>query len=108
MKTNPRFVLLNAVCRYLTDVEQQILLAELTKEKPNQDRKFLRIIKEHFDFERMKDKPVFKEDVLLYNYLLYDSDESKKLKRTRLIILHENKFPPEMRKDIMDACMVGK
>ncbi|MFN8277008.1 MAG: hypothetical protein U0T84_05960 [Chitinophagales bacterium] len=87
MKLTPRLVVYVAVSSYLSETELQELNDDLAKKKPKQDRKFLAIIKKHFDFERMKDKPLAEQDIWIYNYLQYEVDG--KFPRIGLIAKYE-------------------
>lgn len=73
---------------YLNVAIYDQLIARLTKEFPKQDRKFITIIQEYFDFDLKKTKPFYKEDIWVYNYLKYDY-EGNKLKKLRLLSKYE-------------------
>ncbi len=70
-KLNRRYILYWAVTNYLSVAETEKLRFELGKELPQQNKKFLAIVKKYFDFEMLKNKPVIKEDIWVYNYFQY-------------------------------------
>jgi len=74
LKHSPRYIIFWAVSNYLTAAGEEALITDLVKQNPIQDRKFLRIIKEHFDFEKFIKDPFLKEDAWLYNYMQYEMD----------------------------------
>ena len=63
----------------------------MTKEFPKQDRKYIRIIQEYFDFELMRTHPYYKEDIWIYNYLKYDYTGNK-LKKAMLLSKYEREI----------------
>jgi hypothetical protein len=83
VRHNPRYIIFWAVTNYLTVNEEEGLISDLVKQNPIQDRKFLRIVSEHFNFEKFITSPYLKEDAWLYNYMLYELDG--KMKRRGLI-----------------------
>jgi len=91
MKHSPRNVIFCAVAKYLDAKKYDKVLNQLGKEFPKQDRKFLTILKRHFDFEMMKDKPIIKEDIWIYNYLKYDY-HNHKFARSGLIAKYEREI----------------
>lgn len=91
MKYSPRNIIFCAISRYLDDKTYSKVLDQIGKEFPKQDRKFLAILKRHFDFELMKDKPYFWQDIWIYNYLKYDYD-GHKLPRSGLIANYEKEI----------------
>jgi hypothetical protein len=72
MKYSPRLIIFCAVSRYLNDATYAKVLDQIGEEFPKQDRKFLAILKRHFDFELMKDKPYIWQDIWIYNFLKYE------------------------------------
>ena len=88
MKYSPRWVILCAVARYLDNFALTKVMDQIGREFPKQDRKFLRILKEHFNFELMKDKPRMWQDIWIYNYLKYDYDNHK-FRRSGLLAKYE-------------------
>lgn len=102
---HPRYVLLEAICRYLDCDAKNALLKTLAKEQPKQDRKFLSILQEHFDINKFKDDAVYPEDIWLYNYLQYEV--KNKLLRKGLIIKYSNKFKFIEDKAIFAASVAG-
>ena len=91
MKYSPRNIILYAISRYVDDNTYKKVLDQIVKEFPKQDRKFLSIIKRHFDFEMMKNKPYNWQDIWLYNYLMYDYD-GRKFARSGLIAKYEKEI----------------
>lgn len=91
MKYSPRNIILCGVSNYLNEATYDRLMAHLTKEFPKQDRKYIRIIQEYFDFEMMKTHPYHKEDIWIYNYLKYDY-EGNKLKKLRLLSKYDREI----------------
>lgn len=69
----PRQLLYNAVCRYLKPNEIEALDNDLSRVAfLKNDTRFCEIIFKHFDINKFKDSPIYKEDILLYNYFTYD------------------------------------
>ena len=91
MKYSPRKIIFCAVERYLSDDGYASVLNEIGKEFPKQDRKFLSILKRHFDFELMNDKPILWQDIWIYNYLKYDYT-GHKLARSGLLAKYEREI----------------
>lgn len=58
MKYSLRNIIFCSVSRYLDDASYNKIMDDIGKEFPKQDKKFINIIKRHFDFELMKDKPI--------------------------------------------------
>jgi hypothetical protein len=78
MKYSPKYVLFFAAYRMLSPDAREALLADFAQEKPILTPKFLAVLKRHFDFEWLKDKPVIWQDIWLYNYLTYDVEGKMK------------------------------
>lgn len=91
MKYSPRTIIFCAVSRYLDDATYNTVLDQIGHEYPKQDRKFLAILKQHFDFEIMKDKPYLWQDIWVYNYLKYDYD-GHKFPKKGLLAKYENEI----------------
>ena len=91
MKYTPRHIILFAVGKYLDNVTYSKIIELIGKEFPKQDRKFLNLVKRHFDFELMKDKPYIWQDIWIYNYLKYEYD-GHKFKRSGLIVKYEREI----------------
>ncbi|MFZ4413810.1 MAG: hypothetical protein ACOYOV_12060 [Bacteroidales bacterium] len=68
----PRFIIFSAVINYLSEEQIVKLKNDLGKSDLKQDRRFLSIIKKHFDTNLLKDKSYIWQDIWLYNYLKYD------------------------------------
>lgn len=88
---SPRNIILCSVSKYLNDMIYDQLIAHLKKDPPKQDRKYIRIIQGYFDFELMRTKPHFKQDIWIYNYLKYDYTGNK-LKKLRLLAKYEREI----------------
>ena len=88
MNFDPRNIIFCAVSRYLDDETYAKVLDDIGREFPKQDRKFLSILKRHFNFELMKNKPYMWQDIWIYNYLLYDYS-GHKFARTGLLAKYE-------------------
>jgi hypothetical protein len=88
VKYHPRYIIYFAVSRYLDDRTCSEVWKKFGTEFPKQDRKFLSIMKQHFNFELMKDKPFIWQDIWIYNYLKYDYD-GHKFKRSGLLAKYE-------------------
>lgn len=71
MAFTPRKIIYIAVSNYLTDDRAAALFDEISKRHPLTDNSFLKIIQEYFDFKLMRDKPIVKEDIWIFNYLMY-------------------------------------
>lgn len=91
MKYSPRTIIYCAVSRYLNDPTYDRVLDQIGQEFPKQDRKFLAILKQYFDFELMKDKPYLWQDIWIYNYLKYDYD-GHKFSRKGLLAKYEREI----------------
>jgi hypothetical protein len=72
MNLSPKKIIFLAVSNYLSAEENEKILKELSELKRMGDVTFLKIISSYFDFNRFKDKPFIKEDIWLYNYLMYE------------------------------------
>lgn len=92
MKYNPRNIIFCAVSKYLDDKTYKKVLDQIGKEYPKQDRAFISIIKQHFDFEMMKDSPVIIQDIWIYNYLKYDWNNHKFTRSARLLVKYEKEI----------------
>jgi hypothetical protein len=92
MKYSPRNIIFCAVLKYIDDQTYARLLDQIGQQFPKQDRAFISIIKQHFDFERMKDKPVLWQDIWIYNYLKYDWDNQKFKRSARLLLKYEKEI----------------
>jgi hypothetical protein len=92
MKYSPRNVIFCAVSKYLNDATYTKVMDQIGKEFPKQDRTFITILRQHFDFERMKDKPVVWQDIWIYNYLKYDWDNHKFKRSARLLTKYEKEI----------------
>ena len=71
MRLSPKKVIYLAVSNYLSPDDAKILLAELAAKDGRHDNTFLKITGKYFDFNLLKDKPYIPEDILIYNYLMY-------------------------------------
>jgi len=91
MKYSPRTIIFCAVSRYLDDPTYYRVLDHIGREYPKQGRKFLAILKKHFDFELMKDKPYIWQEIWIYNYLKYDYKGSK-FARKELLAKYESEI----------------
>jgi hypothetical protein len=92
MKYSPRNIIFCAVSKYLDDKTYANVMYEIGRDFPKQDRAFISIIKRHFDFERMKDKPVIWQDIWIYNYLKYDWDNHKFKRSAKLLVKYEKEI----------------
>jgi hypothetical protein len=92
MKYSPRNIILCAVSKYTDDKTYAKLMDQIGREFPKQDRAFISIIKQHFDFDRMRDKPVIWQDIWIYNYLKYDWDNRKFKRSARLLVKYEKEI----------------
>jgi hypothetical protein len=106
VRLSPKKVIYLAVSNYLSPDEAKMLLAELAEKDGRHDNTFLKITGKYFDFSLLKDKPYIKEDILIYNYLMYQLKPKKtldlftkpqqitmsgKFPRTGLIVRYENR-----------------
>jgi hypothetical protein len=92
MKYSPRNIIFCAVSKYLSGADYDRIMHQIGKEFPQQDRAFISIVKQHFDFERMKDKPVIWQDIWIYNFLKYDWDNQKFKRSARLLVKYEKEI----------------
>jgi hypothetical protein len=91
MKYSPRNIIFCALSRYLDDVTYAKVLDQIGEEFPKQDRKFLSILKYHFDLELMQNKPCIWQDIWIYNYLKYNYN-GHKFPRSGLIAKYEKEI----------------
>jgi hypothetical protein len=63
IKHSPRHIIFYAISKYLDDNTYKSVLDQLGREFPKQDRKFLSILKQHFNLELIKDKPLIWQDI---------------------------------------------
>jgi len=105
MKYSPRNIIFCAISKYLDDKTYKKVMDQIGKEFPQQDRKFLTIIKRHFDFELMKDKPVIWQDIWIYNYLKYDYDNHK-FARSGLIAKYEREIVLPSEKSFKELALI--
>jgi hypothetical protein len=111
MTYTPRFIIYLAVINYLSEEQIEKLKKELGESNLKQDRRFLTIIKKHFDIEQLKDKPFIWQDIWLYNYLHYEikSRLPRKgliAKYEREIIIPQKKFSDEL-KELMHSLNIS-
>lgn len=69
MNRNPRYIVFWAVTNYLTESELEKLTADLIMNEAKNRRKFLDVISRHFDFERLRENPIYWQDIWIYNYI---------------------------------------
>jgi hypothetical protein len=85
----PKFVIYLVLKSYLSPKE----LAKFNSEIVQKGKSFLRLIKENFDIERLKDAPVVWQDIWIYNYLTYEvGKRTTILKKTPLIKKYEREI----------------
>jgi hypothetical protein len=106
MKHSPRNIIFCAVSKYLDDKTYAKIIYQIGKEFPKQDRAFISIIKQHFDFDLMKDKPVIWQDIWIYNYLKYDWDNQKFKRSARLLVKYEKEIIMPSEKAFKELKMV--
>lgn len=92
MKYSPRNIIFCAVSKYLDDKTYKKVMDQIGKEFPKQDRAFISIIKQHFDFDLMRDRPVISQDIWIYNYLKYDWDNKRFKRSARLLLKYEKEI----------------
>ncbi len=90
MKHTPRLIIYLSVINYLSKDEIENLKKELGSSPLKQDRKFIRIIKAHFDIEQFSTKPFIWQDIWIYNYLQYEV--KSRLPRRGLIAKYEKEI----------------
>ena len=90
MKFTPRVIILYAVSHYLNEAEFKNILLELKNENVKQNRKFLVVVKRHFDTDKFKDAPFIWQDIWLYNYLEYEI--KSRWSRTGLVERYETQI----------------
>ncbi|MBX3164201.1 MAG: hypothetical protein KF900_06935 [Bacteroidetes bacterium] len=71
MTFTPRKIIFLVVSQYLTDATSEIILTEICKQRRLSDNTFIKIIEKYFDFKTLRDKPIIKEDIWIFNYLMY-------------------------------------
>ncbi|MBZ5857556.1 hypothetical protein [Flavihumibacter profundi] len=67
-----RLILLVTVFNYLNENDQQAIRDKVGSSSRWTDKKLIILLAKYFDFERLKTEPIIAEDILLYNFLLYD------------------------------------
>ena len=72
MTLTPKHIIFIAVSNYLTPEQSLEIKNEFIKYKRVTGNKFIEIIEQYFDFKMLRDKPLIKEDIWLFNYLMYD------------------------------------
>jgi hypothetical protein len=77
-KLPTRFVIYAAVQNYLDDQQLELLKKDLG-EKPLNNPGFFKLIRKHFDVERLRAQPFFWQDIWIYNYLMYDMQKGRKV-----------------------------
>lgn len=82
MKYHPNYNILKQTLRYLTDLERATLRGKLIKLKGN-NKTYLNCLVRNFDIEKFKDTPLIWQDIWLYNYIKYDTNQG--IKRSGLI-----------------------
>lgn len=80
MKLSPKHIIYISISKYLNSYEQQKLKDELAKYKTLSSMKFIQIIQKHFDLYILRDAPLIPEDIMLFNYLMYDTNKKDKQK----------------------------
>jgi hypothetical protein len=105
MKYSPRLIIFCAVSRYLNDVTYAKVLDQIGEEFPKQDRKFLSILKRHFNFELMKDKPYIWQDIWIYNYLKYEYKDHK-FSRSGLLAKYEREIVIPSEKSFKELSLI--
>ena len=90
MTYSPRFIIYLAVINYLDEEKVTSLKKDLGESNLKQDRRFLSIIRKHFDFEQFKDKSYIWQDIWLYNYLQYEI--KSKLHRKGLVAKYKREI----------------
>lgn len=73
MKLLPRKIIYLAVCNYLTKEQADDFLKDLSRYKKINDYKFIKTLHKHFDIHLFMEKPYIKEDIWLFNYLMYQN-----------------------------------
>jgi hypothetical protein len=71
MVLSPKIVIYFAVANYLPKEKADALLNEIIAKLTLRDTTFLKIVGKYFDFKLMRDKPIVKEDIWIFNYLYY-------------------------------------
>jgi len=89
MKFHPNYIILRQALRYLPDEEQDFLINKLSKYNIK-GKPFLKALKNNFDVEKLKDHPLIWQDIWLYNYIKYETNEG--LRRNGLIALYEKQI----------------
>ncbi len=79
MKLLPRKIIYLAICNYLTEKEADNFLNDLCQYKKINDYKFILTLHKYFDKHLFKDKPYIKEDIWLFNYLMYQNKKKMTL-----------------------------
>lgn len=80
-----------AVSKYLSLEEVENIKNECANYEKITDFNFIRAIKKHFDFNRMRTNPFIWQDIWIFNYLEYDY-KNKKLSKVGLIAKYEREI----------------
>jgi len=98
MKYNPKYIILTTIYRYMDEPAIEDLKKDLAKISPRSHKKFLELIRKHFDINILRTKPLIPEDVYIYNYLTFELTSNfyrtVRFKRSGLIARYEKFFIP--------------
>lgn len=73
MKLSIRQIIFIAVSNYLSDTQLDDVRKEIGRKLKWSPNKFIEIFQKHIDLELLRTNPVIKEDILIYNYLMYEA-----------------------------------
>jgi hypothetical protein len=73
MKLSIRQIIFIAVSNYLSDTQLDDVRKEIGRKLKWSPNQFIGVFQKHIDLELLRTHPVIKEDILIYNYLMYEA-----------------------------------
>lgn len=73
MKLSIRQIIFVAFSNYMSNSQIEDVRKEIGRKLKWSPNQFIQIFQKHFDLELLRTNPVIKEDILIYNYLMYEA-----------------------------------
>jgi hypothetical protein len=73
MLLSVRQIIFVAISNYLSASQLEEVRKEIGRKIRWSPLAFIKVFQQHIDLELLRTKPFFKEDILIYNYLMYDA-----------------------------------
>ena len=122
MKLSIRQIIFIAVSNYLNDTQLDDVRKEIGRKSKWSPNQFIEIFQKHIDLELLRTNPVIKEDILIYNYLMYEAihkenvvfaftkigDKKMKFYLTRTMKKYETEIILPQLNDLKDANKIIK